>query len=88
MQAKLFSVRVELKPAKTSKNLHLLRDPGIKHVFIVHGDCDKVSSIYPFTRVYDEVWVAVRAGREAADRHPPAAAGRPERHRACLPSRG
>jgi CDP-glycerol glycerophosphotransferase (TagB/SpsB family) len=64
MQAGLFSARVALYPANTSKNLHLLREPGIKHVFIGHGDSDKVSSINPFTRVYDEVWVAGRAGRD------------------------
>ena len=64
MQAGLFSARVALYPANTLKNMHLLREPGIKHVFIGHGDSDKVSSINPFTRVYDEVWVAGRAGRD------------------------
>jgi hypothetical protein len=64
MQAGLYSAKVALYPANTSKNLHLLREPGIKHVFIGHGDSDKVSSINPFTRVYDEVWVAGRAGRD------------------------
>lgn len=64
MQAGLHSAKVALYPAHTSKNLHLLREPGIKHVFIGHGDSDKVSSINPFTRVYDEVWVAGRAGRD------------------------
>jgi hypothetical protein len=64
MQAGLFSARVALYPANTLKNMHLLREPGLKHVFIGHGDSDKVSSINPFTRVYDEVWVAGRAGRD------------------------
>jgi hypothetical protein len=64
MQAGLFSSRVALYPANTLKNMHLLREPGIKHVFIGHGDSDKVSSINPFTRVYDEVWVAGRAARD------------------------
>jgi CDP-glycerol glycerophosphotransferase (TagB/SpsB family) len=64
MQAGLHSARVALYAAHTSKNLHLLREPGIKHVFIGHGDSDKVSSINPFTRVYDEVWVAGPAGRD------------------------
>ena len=64
MRAGLFSARVALYPANTLKNMHLLREPGIKHVFIGHGDSDKVSSINPFTRVYDEVWVAGRAGRD------------------------
>jgi hypothetical protein len=64
MQAGLSSARVALYAANTSKNLHLLREPGLKHVFIGHGDSDKVSSINPFTRVYDQVWVAGRAGRD------------------------
>jgi hypothetical protein len=64
MHADLFSARVALYPANTLKNMHLLREPAIKHVFIGHGDSDKVSSINPFTRVYDEVWVAGRAGRD------------------------
>ncbi len=34
------------------------------HVFIGHGDSDKVASINPFCKVYDEVWVAGPAGRE------------------------
>lgn len=64
METQLASVRVALYAANTSKNIHLLREPGMKHVFIGHGDSDKVSSINPFTKVYDEVWVAGRAGRE------------------------
>jgi len=64
MQAGLSSADIALYAANTSKNLHLLREPGLKHVFIGHGDSDKVSSINPFTRVYDQVWVAGRAGRD------------------------
>jgi hypothetical protein len=64
MQAGLVSAKVALYPAHTSKNIHMLREPGIKHVFIGHGDSDKVSSVNPFTRVYDQVWVAGRAGRD------------------------
>jgi hypothetical protein len=30
----------------------------MKHVFIGHGDSDKQASFNPFSRVYDEVWVA------------------------------
>jgi hypothetical protein len=63
MQAGLHSARVALYPAHTSKNIHMLREPAMKHVFIGHGDSDKVSSINPFTRVYDEVWVAGPAAR-------------------------
>jgi hypothetical protein len=36
----------------------------VRSVFIGHGDSDKVASFNPFTKVYDEVWVAGRAGRE------------------------
>jgi CDP-glycerol glycerophosphotransferase (TagB/SpsB family) len=64
MQAGLHSARLALYPAHTSKNIHLLREPAIKHVFIGHGDSDKVSSINPFTRVYDGVWVAGPAARD------------------------
>ena len=64
MEARLTSVRVALYPSNTSKNIHMLREPGIKHVFIGHGDSDKVSSINPFAKVYDEVWVAGMAGRD------------------------
>lgn len=64
MQAGLGSARVALYAANTSKNLHMLREPGVKHVFIGHGDSDKVSSINPFVRVYDQVWVAGRAARD------------------------
>src|SRR5262249_13787494 len=50
--------------AHTTKNLHLLREPGLKHVFVGHGDSDKVSSINPFGKAYDELWVAGPAARE------------------------
>lgn len=36
--------------------------PGIRHCFIGHGDSDKAGSYSPITRVYDEIWVAGRAG--------------------------
>jgi len=58
------TVRVALYAANTGKNIHLLRLPGMAHVFIGHGDSDKVASINPFCKVYDEVWVAGPAGRQ------------------------
>jgi hypothetical protein len=58
------TVRVALYAANTGKNIHFLRLPGMAHVFIGHGDSDKVASINPFCKVYDEVWVAGPAGRE------------------------
>ena len=64
MNFSLPSVRVALFPANTAKNLHMLRVPGIGHVFIGHGDSDKAASFNPYTKVYDEVWVAGKAGRD------------------------
>ncbi|MCW2881285.1 MAG: CDP-Glycerol:Poly(Glycerophosphate) glycerophosphotransferase [Sphaerisporangium sp.] len=58
------SVRVALFPANAGKNIHMLRLPDIKSVFIGHGDSDKAASFNPFSKVYDEVWVAGPAGRE------------------------
>jgi hypothetical protein len=59
---------VALFPANTAKNLHLLRVPGIGHVFICHGDSDKAASFNPYSKVYDEVWVAGKAGRDRYER--------------------
>ena len=64
MNFPLPSARVALFPANTAKNLHMLRVPDIGHVFIGHGDSDKAASFNPYTKVYDEVWVAGRAGRD------------------------
>lgn len=64
MRLELDEARVALYTANTGKNIHLLREPGLKHVFIGHGDSDKVSSFNPFSRVYDEIWVAGQAGRD------------------------
>ncbi|MDA8370896.1 MAG: glycerophosphotransferase [Nocardiopsaceae bacterium] len=56
--------RVALYPANTGKNIHMLRNPLLQHVFIGHGDSDKIASINPFSKVYDEVWTAGKAGRD------------------------
>jgi hypothetical protein len=64
MNFPLPSVRVALFPSNTGKNLHQLRIAGVGHVFIGHGDSDKTASFNPFAKVYDEVWVAGRAGRD------------------------
>ena len=58
--------RVALYPANVGNNIHLLRQPTIMSAFIGHGDSDKNASFNPFARVYDEIWVAGRAG---ADRY-------------------
>jgi hypothetical protein len=60
----LSSVRTALFPTNVGKNLHMLRLPQAHSVFIGHGDSDKPASFNPYTKVYDEVWVAGPAGRE------------------------
>ncbi len=64
MNFEMPSVRVALYVANVGRNIHLLREPGMKSAFIGHGDSDKVASFNPFTKVYDEVWVAGEAGRQ------------------------
>jgi len=59
-------VKVALYVANAGRNVHLLREPGLKHVFLNHGDSDKSTSANPVSRVYDEVWVA---GPAAVDRY-------------------
>ncbi|GAA3531385.1 hypothetical protein AFL01nite_17480 [Aeromicrobium flavum] len=58
--------KVALYPANTGNNIHLLRLPTMMSAFIGHGDSDKSASNNPFSRVYDELWVAGEAG---ADRY-------------------
>ncbi|GAP48412.1 CDP-glycerol glycerophosphotransferase family protein [Streptomyces azureus] len=64
MNMDLSTVRVALYAANVGKNIHMLRVPTMKHVFIGHGDSDKLASVNPFSKVYDEVWTAGRAGRD------------------------
>jgi hypothetical protein len=64
MNMDLSTVRVALYAANVGKNIHMLRVPTMKHVFIGHGDSDKIASVNPFSKVYDEVWTAGRAGRD------------------------
>ncbi|MET7699819.1 hypothetical protein [Streptomyces sp. NPDC005485] len=64
MNMDLSTVRVALYAANVGKNIHLLRVPTMKHVFIGHGDSDKLASVNPYSKVYDEVWTAGRAGRD------------------------
>ncbi|WP_406494065.1 hypothetical protein OG936_10330 [Streptomyces sp. NBC_00846] len=64
MNMNLSSVRVALYAANVGKNIHLLRVPTMKHVFIGHGDSDKLASVNPYSKAYDEVWTAGRAGRD------------------------
>ncbi|GGU75452.1 hypothetical protein GCM10010260_04460 [Streptomyces filipinensis] len=64
MNMDLSTVRVALYAANVGKNIHMLRVPTMKHVFIGHGDSDKLASVNPYSKVYDEVWTAGRAGRD------------------------
>ncbi len=64
MDFRLPTVRVAFYVAHVGKNIHLMREPRIKHVFIGHGESDKVASINPITKGFDEVWVAGRVSRE------------------------
>jgi hypothetical protein len=58
------SVRVAMYTANVGKTIHMLREPGVRHIFIGHGDSDKTASFNPFSKVYSEVWVAGEAGRD------------------------
>ena len=60
----LHDVRVTLYTANAGRNIHMLREQGVRHVFIGHGDSDKSASSNPFSKVYTEIWVAGPAGRD------------------------
>lgn len=60
----LQDVRVALYTANGGRNIHMLREVGVHHVFIGHGDSDKTASSNPFSKVYTEIWVAGAAGRD------------------------
>ncbi|MFF3664329.1 CDP-glycerol glycerophosphotransferase family protein [Microtetraspora malaysiensis] len=60
----LDTARVALFASNVGNNIHMLRVPGVTSVFVGHGDSDKEASFNPFTKVYDEVWVAGPAGRD------------------------
>lgn len=64
MNFELPDVKAALYIANVGKNIHMLRTPGVRHVFIGHGDSDKTASFNPFSKVYDQVWVAGRGGRD------------------------
>ena len=60
----LTGARLALYASNVGKNIHMLRVPGLRSAFIGHGDSDKEASFNPFSKVYDEVWVAGPAGRD------------------------
>lgn len=57
-------VRVVLYPGNAGKNVHMLQRAEAQHVFIGHGDSDKLASSNRVSRVFDEIWVAGKAGRD------------------------
>ncbi|MCX4862218.1 hypothetical protein OG426_09540 [Streptomyces canus] len=61
-------LKVVLYPGNAGKNVHMLRVAEAKHVFIGHGDSDKLASSNRVSKVYDEIWVAGRAGRDRYQR--------------------
>ncbi len=64
MNFALPDARLALYVANVGNNIHFLREPRVKHVFIGHGDSDKVGSFNPYSKVYNEIWVAGPAGRD------------------------
>jgi hypothetical protein len=58
------SMRLVLYPAHTGNNIHFLRIPGVMHAFICHGESDKLANVNPYSKAYDQVWVAGPAARE------------------------
>ncbi|MEU7027817.1 hypothetical protein AB0A60_14145 [Streptomyces sp. NPDC046275] len=61
-------LRVCLYPGNAGKNVHMLQRHDVKHVFIGHGDSDKAASSNRVSKVFDEIWVAGRAGRDRYER--------------------
>ena len=60
----LAEAQVALFVANIGNNIHVLRVPGLRSAFIGHGDSDKSASANPFSKVYDEIWVAGQAGKD------------------------
>jgi hypothetical protein len=60
----LTGAKLCLYVSNVGRNVHMLRIPTLRSVFLNHGDSDKEASFNPFSRVYDEVWVAGPAGRD------------------------
>ncbi len=65
-QLTLPSVRAGLYLAYGEKNAHLLREPRLTHVMLLHGDSDKATSTNAQVHGFGEVWVA---GQAAIDRY-------------------
>jgi hypothetical protein len=64
MNLEFGSIRAALYAANVGANIHMLREPGMKHVFVGHGDSDKGGSATVLTRIFDEAWVSGPAARD------------------------
>ncbi|MEU6861229.1 CDP-glycerol glycerophosphotransferase family protein [Glycomyces sp. NPDC046736] len=51
------------------KNAHLVRNPDLRHIQLLHGDSDKVSSFNPVTGMFDRIFVAGQAGIDRYENH-------------------
>lgn len=51
-------VKVILYTANIGKNIHIVRNIGIKHVFLGHGDSEKSASAHNVFKMYDHAFVA------------------------------
>ena len=58
------AAQIVLFTSNIANNIHALRLRGVRTAFVGHGDSDKGASANPFSRVYDEIWVAGPAGRD------------------------
>jgi len=65
-QVTLPRIPVAFYLAYGEKNAHLLRNPSLAHVMLLHGDSDKATSANAQARGFDQVWVA---GQAAVDRY-------------------
>ena len=52
------SIKAALYTTNVGKNIHLIRDIRIKHIFIGHGDSDKSGSANNLMKLYDHMFVA------------------------------
>ena len=59
------STRLCLYPGNAMKNAHMMRNVGLKHIFINHGESDKVVNQSRFVNAYDKLYLA---GKLAKDR--------------------
>ncbi len=57
--------KIVLYPANSAKNSHFFRWSHLKHIFVNHGESDKVVNVSKFLRSYDKLYVA---GQLAIDR--------------------